>query len=555
MSKRDSNLPVMIGVIFSLLIHGAAGVALGGYQWAKPDEPARAEPPPPQDKPEPEPNEPEPRPRQPGEPALPDLAIAEMDIPGPREAGSPSELIVDVANIGDVPVEGVDVGILVDDQPQAVVHIDEPIAPGKVVQLSVPIQVDEPGRHEVTVVADATDQHEEPNEQNNVLSREFDFSNPDEIKVGDDNPEELALNWISYDDYQELIAPKGDFDQAAYQMTVDPTPEAQQTPLDPTPPAPQQPPTEVTVAPSEEPTPNEESPNESENEQPSEAVVEAPVEDGQVDEMVQPSPPIMPTAAAPPAEPQPVSPPQVTMETQTPPAPEAPTEAEPAETVGAPLLAMSAPLQREELALDADVPAAPNESPEVIESSADIEPTEATEPTEEEPAEAESGAPPETEPTETQEPSQTPPPSPQTPAQPPTPAPRAATAARTAPKESNAEPTAAPKDERESPPISRIGGVQVRPGRVIARQGIQINTVRPRFSAAALMTGVPHNPVLKIEFNKEGKVMRAEFIAKTGYPNWDGPVLNSAYRWTASGEGLKRVKDKLTIEVEIVLGR
>src|SRR5262245_37132781 len=59
-----------------------------------------------------------------------------------------------------------------------------------------------------------------------------------EPPIGQDEPSDLTLNWISAEGFQELLARKAGFDQAAVQKTTDPIDDAP-IPLDPTPPLPQ----------------------------------------------------------------------------------------------------------------------------------------------------------------------------------------------------------------------------------------------------------------------------------------------------------------------------
>ena len=81
----------------------------------------------------------------------------------------------------------------------------------------------------------------------------------------------------------------------------------------------------------------------------------------------------------------------------------------------------------------------------------------------------------------------------------------------------------------------------MRPGRVMAGEGIQVKTVRPRWSTTTRLTVTPRNPVMEIVFTREGKVSKARFLKgkTTGYKEVDGPLLDSVYRWTATGKKLE----------------
>ncbi|MAE60446.1 MAG: hypothetical protein CMJ49_03715 [Planctomycetaceae bacterium] len=566
MMERESRLPLLIGVVVSLVVHGATAVTLGGYRWrgaadidarAETVESVEAPTPAPQPVEEVDEDDVEPEPMTGAAvAAMADLAVTAIELPEPRRAGVAYELAVEVANLGDAPASGFDVAILVDDEPLSVVHVDEAVAPGEAVGLTASLSVEGAGAHTVTVAADVREQIVEPNEKDNVASRVFEFAGEHEVRVGQEDPDELALNWISCDDYMKLLGPEGDFDQATYQRDVEPVPEAQQTPMDPTPPAPNQRPDEgpmrevAEAAPVPVPVP------------PTVAVaaVEPPIE------MIEPTPkpiaeamvdpsPEPPTSAedAAPNESPATGAVAVVAEAPEPSAAEPPPELPEANVVGTPPIAATAMLPGEAAAPEGDVVVAPNVAGEVIAGDATVKPTETTA---NQPPTTQPGAPLASSTGASPKPTAPPAIKPlvaQTqPRQKPAQAVPAASADAVA---ADAKPTVSPKADRETPALSRTASAKVQPGRVVALRGIEVNTVRPRFSAAALMTGVPRNPRLRIVFNPEGKVIRAEFIRTTAYGNWDGPILTSVYKWTASGEGLKRIKDQFVLEADIILGR
>lgn len=104
----------------------------------------------------------------------------------------------------------------------------------------------------------------------------------------------------------------------------------------------------------------------------------------------------------------------------------------------------------------------------------------------------------------------------------------------TAPGEaSDAESTAAALEE----------AVDVRPGKVLAAKGLKIQTVRPEWSVTTRIMSSPRNPVVRVTFGRSGKVIKADFVEgqTTGWPEVDGPLKDALYRWTASGEELKKL--------------
>ncbi len=114
---------------------------------------------------------------------------------------------------------------------------------------------------------------------------------------------------------------------------------------------------------------------------------------------------------------------------------------------------------------------------------------------------------------------------------------------------------------KESPATSTKPPVEVSPGQPVAAEGLDIETVRPRWTLVTRMTALPRNPVVRVTFAKEGKVARAEFLPgkNTGYADVDGPLLDAIYRWRATGKALDDLPegDKeagVTLEFRLVLG-
>lgn len=115
------------------------------------------------------------------------------------------------------------------------------------------------------------------------------------------------------------------------------------------------------------------------------------------------------------------------------------------------------------------------------------------------------------------------------------------------------------KDRREADASSKVQSLTYRPGRPVAGEGLEIATVRPRFSVTIQVIARPRNPVVRIEFGRDGKVRRAEFVRKkgrllnTGSVHIDGPLMDAIYRWTAKGVALEPLKKDETLPVEIRL--
>lgn len=118
------------------------------------------------------------------------------------------------------------------------------------------------------------------------------------------------------------------------------------------------------------------------------------------------------------------------------------------------------------------------------------------------------------------------------------------------------KPTAAPRDDRESPPVTIIPGVhKVRPGEVLTGDGLEIKTVVPRPSIIAQLSAIPRNPEATLWFNPKGEVARIELTRSTGADNWDDPVIAALEQWTASGERIDELQGELRFKVKLLLSR
>ncbi|MEQ9207524.1 MAG: hypothetical protein RLN78_09175 [Phycisphaerales bacterium] len=76
----------------------------------------------------------------------------------------------------------------------------------------------------------------------------------------------------------------------------------------------------------------------------------------------------------------------------------------------------------------------------------------------------------------------------------------------------------------------------------VVGKGLEIITVRPRYTSAVRLSAIPKNPVVVIWFDAAGKVRKAEFLRdgrieySSGVVGVDEPLLNAIYRWKAKGK-------------------
>lgn len=117
----------------------------------------------------------------------------------------------------------------------------------------------------------------------------------------------------------------------------------------------------------------------------------------------------------------------------------------------------------------------------------------------------------------------------------------------------------APSD-RESAPVSIANvPIQMRElGNPLAAAGLDIKTIRPRFTHYTQLTVRPNNPLIRVEFDRGGRVVKAELLESSGHRDVDNPILDAVYRWTAAGKPLETLgaagsPATIPIEFRIVL--
>jgi hypothetical protein len=118
--------------------------------------------------------------------------------------------------------------------------------------------------------------------------------------------------------------------------------------------------------------------------------------------------------------------------------------------------------------------------------------------------------------------------------------------------------------DKESLASSVKKAPSVKPGQVLAANGLDIQTKAPKWSYTTMRTRRPANPTVQITFGRDGKVVRAGFatdgvtIYSTGYEDVDEPLLSAVYSWTAKGKKLVELTNQdpdgeVTILITILL--
>lgn len=81
-----------------------------------------------------------------------------------------------------------------------------------------------------------------------------------------------------------------------------------------------------------------------------------------------------------------------------------------------------------------------------------------------------------------------------------------------------------------------------KPNTPVVGEGLEILTVRPRYTSAVRLSAVPKNPIVVMWFDAKGKVSRAEFLREgkrvysSGIVGVDEPLMNAIYQWRAKGK-------------------
>ncbi|MBI1190459.1 MAG: hypothetical protein GC200_07265 [Tepidisphaera sp.] len=116
------------------------------------------------------------------------------------------------------------------------------------------------------------------------------------------------------------------------------------------------------------------------------------------------------------------------------------------------------------------------------------------------------------------------------------------------------------KSDSESIASSTFEVTSLQFGKVLARQGLKIRTVRPRFSLTTMLVASPRDATIEIVFGRDGSVIRAQFGKgeTTGSQEIDDVLLRSTYRWEAAGQELERIPPGkpdagLTVKIRFIL--
>jgi outer membrane biosynthesis protein TonB len=115
-----------------------------------------------------------------------------------------------------------------------------------------------------------------------------------------------------------------------------------------------------------------------------------------------------------------------------------------------------------------------------------------------------------------------------------------------------------PKDtgdaaEQESDPTSvvEVPPDTWRAGKPLAAHGLELKTMRPVLTELTLLTARYGNPLVEIQFGRNGRPRNAKIIESSGDRRVDEPILDSLYRWRAKGKQLEALKGTETINIKL----
>ncbi|MHC4430073.1 MAG: energy transducer TonB family protein [Planctomycetota bacterium] len=94
-------------------------------------------------------------------------------------------------------------------------------------------------------------------------------------------------------------------------------------------------------------------------------------------------------------------------------------------------------------------------------------------------------------------------------------------------------------------------------GRPLAASGLTLKPRRPEFTLLTRLTAAPANPQVAIRFRANGVPDDARILTSSGDTRVDEAILNSLYRWRATGKRLENLAadGTFTIKMRIILSR
>lgn len=124
-----------------------------------------------------------------------------------------------------------------------------------------------------------------------------------------------------------------------------------------------------------------------------------------------------------------------------------------------------------------------------------------------------------------------------------------------APPSEEQETTRREREDGEADPTDIDEPLRFQEGGVLVGRGIRITTQRLRTPGAGTrFASVPRDAAVRLVFNNQGQVVDAEVTRSTGYADWDALILESLYKWSASGERVESAQPYVEISMPYRFG-
>ncbi len=121
------------------------------------------------------------------------------------------------------------------------------------------------------------------------------------------------------------------------------------------------------------------------------------------------------------------------------------------------------------------------------------------------------------------------------------------------PGEGEGEPSDGDAAEKESDATSviEVPPSTWRAGKPLAAAGLELKTRRPVFTELTTLTAQFSNPLVEIRFGSNGRPRSAVILESSRDRRVDEPILDSLYRWRATGDRLKELEGDETVDIKL----
>jgi hypothetical protein len=107
--------------------------------------------------------------------------------------------------------------------------------------------------------------------------------------------------------------------------------------------------------------------------------------------------------------------------------------------------------------------------------------------------------------------------------------------------------------DRESDPTSIVDVPpdKWRTGKPLSAHGLELQTRRPQLTPLTLISARYGNPIVEIQFGSKGRPHKAIILQSSGDQRVDGPILDSLYRWRATGKRIDELEGEETANIRL----